>query len=144
MLLIMISVFVGLSLQAQNNKELRREKFKMKMYERKLDFIKEQVSFTAEEEKAFFPVYNEYSLKKHEIRKKLREARREMNKSGVMNYELINDLEVETEQEDANLQAVYYQKFKKIISAQKIYEVKQAERNFKKKLVDKVANKKLP
>lgn len=143
MLFLMLSIFAGLGLQAQTNKEARRERFKMKMYERKVDFIKEQVAFTPEEEQAFFPVYNEYNEKKHEIRKKLRHARKEMNRSGATNYELINDLEVEAELADANLQAVYYQKFKKILSAEKIYQVKKAERDFKKSLVDKVANRKL-
>lgn len=105
---------------------------------KKVAFIKERVSFTASEEKAFFPVYNEYLEKKAEVKQELRVMRRAIKKGEKVDYERYNDLVVKVEVEEAALSKEYYEKVKAILPAEKIYKLNMAEREFKKQLLESV------
>jgi hypothetical protein len=122
---------------AQNRKQ-KKDEIKQRIYERKVEFIKEKVPMTAEEEKAFWPMYNEYNQKKDAIRKKFRETKKQQRKNGTTDYEKMNDLSIQIIVDEANLTADFYQKMKKILPAQKIHLVFEAEKDFKKQLLDKV------
>lgn len=122
---------------AQNRKQ-KKDEIKQRIYERKVAFIKEKVSMTADEEKAFWPMYNEYNQKKDAIREKFRETKKQQRKNGTTDYEKMNDLAIQIIVDEANLTADFYQKMKKILPAQKIHLVFEAEKDFKKQLLDKV------
>jgi hypothetical protein len=108
--------------------------------QRKLAFIKQQVGFTAEEEKAFLPLYSDYSQKRRAASVKLREIKKNTKQTGS-DYEAFNNLTVQTQLEDARRLEAYYQKLKQILPAEKIYKLFQAEKDFKKQLLDKVSKK---
>ncbi|MDR3706582.1 MAG: hypothetical protein P4L28_11840 [Paludibacteraceae bacterium] len=120
----------------QNRKQL----IKQKIYEKKVEFIKSQVAFTPEEEKAFWPLYNDYMAKKDVIRDKYKDARKYERGGGEINYEQYNDMVTQMAVDDASLRYNFYLKMKKVLPAQKIYQLFQAERNFKKELLDKVSD----
>jgi len=98
------------------------------------------VQLTPEEDKAFWPLYNDYMAKKDAIRDKFKDVRRHERGGGEINYEQYNDMMTQIAVDEASLLSVYYQKLKKVLPAQKIYQLFQAERNFKKELLDKVSD----
>ena len=118
----------------------RRELMKQRIYEKKVEFIKSQVTFTPDEEKAFWPLYKEYMTKKAAIREKFKDVRIQMRRGADINYEQYNDMVTQMAVDEATLIAVYYQKLKKVLPAQKIYQLFQAEKNFKKQLLEKVSD----
>jgi hypothetical protein len=121
----------------QNN---RKQFIKQRIYEKKVEFIKSQVLFTPEEEKAFWPLYNDYMAKKDAIFDKYKDVRKHTRGGGEINYEQYNDMVTQIAVDQASLRYNFYLKMKKVLPAQKIYQLFQAERNFKKELLDKVSD----
>lgn len=128
----------GSVLQAQR-KEQRRAEIKQRVYERKVEFLKERVPMSAEEDNAFWPIYSEYMKKKDVAREHLRDLKKQQRKSGQIDYEKLNDMTVQTLADEANLTLEYYKRMKRVLPPQKMYLLFEAEKDFKKQLLDKVS-----
>jgi hypothetical protein len=137
-LLMGIVLFSVVAAQAQRF-ERKRDEIKQRVYERRVEFIKDKVPMTREEENAFWPTYNDYNLKKEAIKERVRDSRKNQRKEGVVDYERMNDQSVQMLVDEANLYADYYHKLKKLLPAQKIHLLFEAEKDFKKQLLDKVS-----
>lgn len=136
MLMLLCSIIMSTLVFSQN----RRQYVKQRIYEQKIEFIKSQVQLTPEEEKAFWPLYNDYRAKKDAIREQFKDVRKKFNQGNGSdaNYVQYNDMMVQIAVSDATLLSSYYKKLKKVLPPQKIYQLFQAEKNFKKELLDKV------
>lgn len=138
LLLVLFSLLSYLPLTAQEQAPRRGfdiEAFKKK----KADFIINYVKLTDAEAKAFIPLTNELMDKRFElnrvIRQETRELRKKSNKTNA-DYERLLDASSAVKIKEAQLEQEYLQKFKKILSAEKIYKYKQAEAEYMKKMVD--------
>lgn len=108
----------------------------------KVAFITNKLDLTPEEAQQFWPVYNQYSDKLQELRKK----RRLENKEAKHNFEELSDTEIEQtvdneiifRQKEIDLQKEYHSKFKAILPIKKVAKLYQAEEQFKKVLLDKL------
>ena len=69
------------------------------------------------------------------IRKETRELRKKTNKTNA-DYERLLDASSTVKIKEAQLEQEYLQKFKKVLSAEKIYKYKQAEAQYMKDMVD--------
>ncbi len=116
----------------------KRAQMRERMYDDKVAFIKERVGFTADEEKAFWPVYKEYMEQRRAVKQELKQIRNAIKKGDKVNYEHYNDLVVRIEVDEADLSKKYYEKMKAILPAEKIYKLHMAEREFKKQLLERV------
>ena len=105
----------------------------------KVAFLTERVGLTSKEGQAFWPVYNEFSAKmdslwrlKKENLDKLYGGKKEMTAS---EKEAAIDLHIKLELDKARLESEYHQRFKKILSIDKVIKLYSAEYEFKKKML---------
>ena len=120
------------SLQAQKA-QLSKEEFR-KVQEK---FITEKANLTAKEAKQFFPLYFELQDKKTSLNKeawhKIRQGKQE-NVSEEEYNEIVEDI-VQTRIQIDQLDLDYVRKYKKFLTAKKIYEIQRAEMKFHRELL---------
>ena len=107
----------------------------------KVAFITEQIDLSVEESQSFWPVYNEMSDKEHALRKAQRDAF-----GGLKDFENASDKEVEKaimeladlSVEIEELRKSYLPKFIDIIGAKKTAKLMKAEKEFGKRLMERM------
>lgn len=90
-------------------------------------YITERLELTPGEAEKFWPVYREYAEKRRGLRRQLRETRRD-----EANEEKLLELDLKIQQDELDLGKEYSQKFQKIIPAEKLIKLRQAEADFRK------------
>lgn len=111
----------------------------------KVAFITKKLDLTPEEAQLFWPVYNQYSDKLNELRKK----RREDHKQVKQNFDTMSDKEVETvvdnemvmRQKELDIQKEYHAKFKAVLPIKKVARLYTTEEQFKRVLLDKLKDR---
>jgi hypothetical protein len=135
-------IFVSGSLFSQMGTPPPKSRQKENIESLKVAFITNKLDLTPEEAQQFWPVYNQYSDKLQELRKK----RRLENKEAKHNFDELSDKEIEQavdneitfRQKELDLQKEYHSKFKSILPIKKVAKLYQAEEQFKKVLLDKL------
>lgn len=97
-------------------------------------FLTQELELTADESAKFWPIYNEYSKKEKELQQK----RVKMNALQSMSETEIDNMykqSLSNEEKMIELKREYYPKLKTAIPAYKIVKIPAAEREFKKKLL---------
>lgn len=108
----------------------------------KVAFMTKKLDLSPEEAQQFWPVYNQYTDKLQDFRKK----RRQENKEAKQNFDEMSDKEIEQavdneivfRQKELDLQKEYHSKFKAILPVKKVAKLYQAEEQFKRVLLDKL------
>lgn len=135
---LLILVFNVLLVSAQSGRggSFDIEGFKQK----KATYIIEKVGLSDSEAKQFIPLMNELMDKKFELNRSMRQQSRALrDKQGAKNadYDRLLDEYVESQIKEAQLKKEYIQKFRKIISADKILKYLRAEDDFMKQTVNR-------
>ena len=122
---------------------LVREKRKAKMKEMKKAFIKTELDLTEEEEKVFWPIYDEYENKRDALRKEHRSLRKQfkgksLDELSEAEAEDMLTKEMEFREKRLALDKDFEQELKSNLSAKKIILLHIAERKFKKQLLDRM------
>jgi len=97
-------------------------------------FLTQELELTADESAKFWPIYNEYSKKEKELHQK----RVKMNALQSMSESEIDNMykqSLSNEEKMIELKREYYPKLKTAVPAYKIVKIPAAEREFKKKLL---------
>ncbi len=118
--------------QKRGEKSEKIEAYRVAFFTQKLDL-------TADESKAFWPVYNDYQKELRELRK----AERQLNRG---NYGEMSDQELEEaiekrfelRQKQLDLEKQYYKKFKAVLPMKKLAKLPRTERAFRSELLKKV------
>jgi hypothetical protein len=123
--------------QAQENRppKFNLEEFKQKRSE----FLEKEIGLTPEEAKVFIPLSNELMRKKFELNKSIIEKNRSlMKKTSIPDseYEKIVDETFEVRLKEIKLEKEYYEKFKAVLSPEKIYKYQQAEMKLARNMVN--------
>lgn len=119
-------------MQAQEGKQQRhfdREAFQAK----RNAYITAEVGLTPEEAAVFIPLCNELQQKMFEVGRECRKLSRAMKSKDNptdADYTQVLDACVDVELKEAEVEKDYYEKFKKILSPQKIYKYRRAELKF--------------
>jgi hypothetical protein len=131
--------FVGFSQDKKADFEKKREEVKAQ----KVAFITGKVKLTPEEAQKFWPLYNEMDEKKIQMNREFWQLRKaNKGKEGEKpNYEKINEANVNLVLKEAELQKEYYAKYKQILSAEQIYNLFKAEKDFHKQLLGQIKGK---
>ena len=121
-------LFIGLSVaamaQAQNE---RWERIRAA----KVGFITDRLKLTPEQSAKFWPVYNEYERERRSIRKNYIDQYKQSGKRDEREARrYIND-NLEYQEDEVKLKKQYKNEFLKIISAQQVAELYEAETEFK-------------
>lgn len=96
-------------------------------------YISERLGLTPEEAEKFWPVYREYAQKRQGLRQQFREAK----KNGQDEKTLL-DLDLKIKQQELDLEKDYSGRFQKIITPQKVMNLRQAEGDFRKLLLRQI------
>ncbi len=132
-----LSLFT-LSLFSQGISNDRLSKIKAQ----KIAFITEKLDLTPEEAQVFWPIYNELAQKKEALNKRRKDIAYELNS----NWDTYTDKEKEAladefvglKLKDANLDIEYHDRFKKVLSIEKVLKLYQAEIAFKNYLLKRI------
>lgn len=129
---LMIS-FNLVSLQAQNqNRRMNLEEFE----KRKVEYIRKEAGLTKSEADKFFPLNNELTKQKFELRKmhrdRVQKIKDNSNISDAEYRKLLND-DVEVKLKEAALDKEFAKKFESVLTPEKLYKAQQAERDFMQK-----------
>jgi len=144
-LIAFIAVTSVFGAQAQEKKQDRSEK----MLEYKISFIEEKLALTDKEKADFIPIYKEYLQKEQECRKEFR-SEKGVAKGEKQLLSEKSDAEIEKEldahiarkEKGLAVDKEYLAKFKKALPMKKVAQLYEAERAFKKELLDKLRDKK--
>ncbi|MDR1809921.1 MAG: hypothetical protein LBR34_05910 [Prevotella sp.] len=128
--------FVHGQTQAQENRPpFNLEEFKQKRSE----FLKKEIGLTPEEAKAFIPLCDELMRKKFELNKSIIEKNRSLiNRTSVPDaeYEGLVAETFEVRKKEIKLEKEYYEKFKAVLSPEKIYKYQQAEMKLARNMIN--------
>lgn len=134
MLSLLLAFGFTVTLSAQ---QIRRERIKAF---RAAVFV-EELQLTEKEATDFFPIYNAFDQKQEELRKELRQARR--------NIELVADADVKAhiekmfqlEEQGIDLKREYFDRFMEVLPVRKVLRIQKAEQEFRKLLLERVREK---
>lgn len=101
-------------------------------------YITERLALTPDEAEKFWPLYHEYIQKRQGLRQQFRVAK----KNGVNETALL-DLDLKIKQQELDLEKEYSGRFIKIIPAQKLVTLRQAEIDFKKLLLRQIEQRQM-
>lgn len=101
-------------------------------------YITERLGLTPEEAEKFWPVYREYSQKRQEIRQQMKTAR----EKGTPEKELL-DLDLKIKQQQLDLEKDYSGRLQKVITPQKMMNLRQAEGDFKRLILRQVQQRQM-
>jgi hypothetical protein len=120
MLLLTASVMAQVS-NPSNERQKRWEELKAK----RAAFFTERIGLTPEEAQLFWPVYNSLQEEKGKLNAKLWNLHHKGNKNKKtdqpIDYLKLTQEMVNLKVQEANLEKVYYQKFKKILPPEKLF-----------------------
>ena len=106
----------------------------------KMAFITERICLSPADAQKFWPVYNEFNLKKdslNEIRNNTRRTLRGNKLSNKQKEEAI-DIQVILRQKEADISKQYHEKFKKILTIDQLIRLYDAEQEFKMRLMKQI------
>lgn len=135
---IVLSTLLVLTLAAQAQRERHGHPNVEEMHEKKWQFLMNEVSLSPAEINAVKPVFIDYEKKVWELHMKNREyfrLSREKKPNGTINYTELNDKAVNSEISQAQLLRSYHMKLRKLLKPETLYYYYQAERKFKRKLL---------
>lgn len=125
---------------AQEKKQFDIQKFK----ETRAEFIITEVGLTESESKVFIPLVNELIDKRFELNRSMKMEGRELkNKKDKTNtdYDKYIQAGFNNRTKELELDKEYYEKFKKVLSPEKIYKYHRAENKFMRNMVGQQKNK---
>ncbi len=137
-----LSIFVSLSALAQETKggkncPLDDEKIKAE----KIAFITAEIGLTVKEAQSFWPVYNEFTDKMDALFKEEHKITKEIKKNSATlsdkDLEAKLDRLVEIREDRSKLEQTYHEKFKDVLPIKKVALLYQADREFRKHLLQK-------
>lgn len=124
-----------------------RDEWHKKIKALKTAHITEELQFSSKEAEKFWPVYNAYEEKMHQLHRTKKEQIYSKLKNGVdaMSTSEANtliDCEMQLEQRELQYRKELISELKKIISPAKIINLKKAEEDFKKELLKRYRERK--
>lgn len=140
-LILCLSLAVCSTVSAQDNGRKRpdRKEWFKQMRNYKHDFMTRELSLTKEQQEKFFPLYDEMEGQLHKIQRESMMLERKVNSSSAsitdLEYEKAAEAMVEVKGKEAAVEEKYFSKFKGVLSAKQLFELKLAERKFTRELM---------
>jgi len=138
-ILFTICLFFASFIFAQRMQGNRMQGNNEKIKAMKVAFITQKLNLTVDEAQKFWPVYNEFDLKRTNILNSkqsiLRDLRSNFSSYTDKEVEKKLDKRMEYEKQEAELKMSYYQKFKQVLPIKKVASLYSAEIQFKRELI---------
>jgi hypothetical protein len=103
-------------------------------------YITDQLGLTPEEAEKFWPIYREFSEKRQSLRKQFRQERKNPDPGKTqeqLDQELVEQ-NLKLKQQELDLEKDYSSRLLKVISAQKLKTLPDAERRFRQMILDQI------
>ncbi|MDH5379242.1 MAG: Spy/CpxP family protein refolding chaperone [Cyclobacteriaceae bacterium] len=127
-LMLLITLLLAFTVNAQRggNKE--------KLHQEKVNYLKERLNLTADQEKEFFVIYEEYNKRRHDLRIEMSQNKLGLRKTELSDNEAkkIIDRELDIKFKMVNLEKEYVDKYYKVLSPNQIIELYKADDDFNK------------
>ncbi|PTB97925.1 hypothetical protein C9994_00430 [Marivirga lumbricoides] len=120
--------------------ELFAQSAQEKIESARIALITDRLSLTPEEAQKFWPLYNEYTNERQQLKQEYMEARkqyREGEMTEAESKELLN-LGLKLKERDAQLERKYAEKLNQVISTRQLLALRKAEDDFKKMLLERL------
>lgn len=115
-------------------------KVKDKINAARIAYITDQLGLTPEEAEKFWPIYREFSQNRAKIKQQYREMKKnpDPNKSTEQNEQSLVDLQFQIKQKELDLEKDYSGRLLKVISAQKLRTLPDAEKRFRQMILEQI------
>lgn len=141
---ILVLCLLASSTAAQDDEDLPQNqdiKVRDKIEAARIAYITNQLELTPEEAEKFWPIYREFAQRRREIRREVREAGRNAD-PGKSDQEIV-DQQFNARQKELDLEKDYSGRLLKVISAQKLRSLPQAERKFRQMILDQIQRRQM-
>lgn len=116
------------------------QKVRDKIEAARIAYITDQLQLTPGEAEKFWPIYREFAERRRGIRQQMREARNA--NPGQTDQEAV-DQQFKMKQQELDLEKDYSGRLLKVISAQKLRTLPQAERKFRQMILDQIQRRQM-
>ena len=129
----------AISALAQGPSEEDRQRFRAEVRNYKHEFLTRELDLTREQQRDFFPLYDEMENQIHKAQHEAMMMEHKINKSTTsvsdLEYEKATEAMVEVKSKEASIEGQYLPKFREVLSAKQLFKLKQAERKFTQELM---------
>lgn len=132
-LLFCLVLYIPLFAQDEEPAAPQDPKAKARIDAARAAYITDRLGLTTEEAEKFWPVYKEFAGRRQELRQQFINAKRE----GKPDQELV-DLGLKVKQQELDLEKEYSGKMMKVISAEKLMNLRTAEREFTRLIIQQI------
>jgi len=108
----------------------------------RIAFLTARVVLTQDQAQRFWPVYNEFIAKRRDLNRSARLLRRDADKLGLSDTQLRENFNQDfaIRQQQLNLEKDYFERVQKVLSLRQVAQLYQAERDFTKEVLRRVAD----
>lgn len=143
---LLFALLFTFSLHAEDqskNTDQRKQRWEQ-MKAQRAAFYTERIGLTAEEAQRFWPIFNELQDKKgklhYQMSAQFRNGKRDNNGCPIIDFAKANDDFIRFKVMEANIDKTYHEKFKKVLSPEKLFRYYGAEREWANKLLKDLEN----
>ncbi|MVN75263.1 hypothetical protein GO988_02890 [Hymenobacter sp. HMF4947] len=107
----------------------------------KIAFITSRLTLTQDQAQRFWPMYNEFVARRRDLNRSARLLRRDIANAGLSDGQLRDNFtqDFSLRQQQLNLEKDYFDKAQKVLTLHQIAQLYQAERDFTKEVLKRVA-----
>lgn len=141
--LLLFSLLAALPLaEARAQGGLRRQERLSQLENARIAYLTEKVALTPDQAQKFWPLYNEFTAKRRELSRRLRQLR-PANTDGLSDQQIREGLNQSfvLRQQEITLEKEYFERFQRVISVRQVGRLALAERQFTKEVLRRVANR---
>lgn len=112
----------------------------------RIAYLTDQLALTPDEAEKFWPIYNEFLEKRKTLRKEYRQKKLnpDPKKSREENDNDLVDLGLKVKQQELDLEKDYSSRLLKVISAQKLRILPDAEKRFRQMILNQIQRRQMP
>lgn len=125
-----------------NNGNRNTKAKKDRVESEKIAFITRELELTSDEAQKFWPIYNQYSKEREELRKQRRESIQVTEATTDADAQKAIENMLSYRQKELDLQKEYIAKFQSVLPGRKVAKLYNAEEKFKRMLLDRLNKKK--
>lgn len=141
LLILMLAIAAAVAASAQTDGGRQRQKWFEEMRRYKSEYIADKLKLDNKQKAEFTPVYEQMDAEIGRLNHEMRQLERNIRKNGEKvtdtEYEKAAEAQFEIRTKEAAIERSYFPKFKQILTPRQLYELKNAERDFNRNLMDK-------
>lgn len=146
--LTLMASFAAICQRPESPRDLPDERARARIDAARAAFLTERLDLTADQAQRFWPVYNEFNKKRHELRKTFMDAQRKIGGKDQIpaaspeEQRKLVELGMNLRQQELDLEKQYSGKFMEVLSADQMLRLHPAERDFQQMVMQHLRDRK--